>query len=65
MRDEKSNKDGLIEVIKEQCSKLDKKQRWLLLIPIIIPLALNPLLLFGIICLELFIWLHNNDFQEK
>lgn len=65
MRDEKSKQDGLIEAMKEQCNKLDKKQRRLLLIPIIIPLVFNPLLLLGIIGLGIFVWLQNNDSKKK
>ena len=64
MKDEKSKLDGLIEVAKSKCKKLDKNQRGLLLIPIMIPLVFNPLLLLGIICLGFFIWLQINDPKE-
>jgi len=64
MKDEKSKLDGLIEVAKSKCKKLDKNQRGLLLIPIMIPLVFNPLLLLGIICFGFFIWLQINDPKE-
>jgi hypothetical protein len=60
MRDEKSKLNGFIEAAKGKCKNLNKNQRWLLLIPIVIPFTLNPLALLGLICFGLFIWLQIN-----
>ncbi|MDD5599018.1 MAG: hypothetical protein PHV82_13805 [Victivallaceae bacterium] len=46
-----------VQIAKQQFNKLkhSKDKRWLLLIPIFIPLFCNPLLLLGIICLAIYL----------
>ena len=55
--------EALSKVSKQQFDKLkqSKDKRWLLLIPVLIPLFFNPLLLIGGICLGIFIYLQFKD----
>jgi hypothetical protein len=65
MKNELSRFGRVVENFESQCRKLSNKQRSLLLIPIIIPLLLNPLLLLGLFCLGFFIWLQISEPKEK
>jgi len=65
MNSEGSGFNRCIRVVINHCRKLDKNQRLLLLVPIIIVLAVNPLLLLGLIGLGMFLWLQKSDFQGK
>lgn len=65
MKNELSRFDRFIMNFEEKCRKLNNKQRSLLLIPIMIPLLLNPVLLIGLLCFGFFIWLQFSEPQEK
>jgi len=65
MKNELSRFDKFIMNFEEKYRKLSNKQRSLLLIPIIIPLLLNPLLLLALFCLGFFIWLQFSEPNEK
>ena len=65
MKNELSRLNRFIDNFESQCRKLSNKQRLFLLIPITIPLLLNPLLLLGLLCLGFFIWLQISEPKEK
>lgn len=59
--------DEIAETAKLQFDKMkrNRDRRWLLLIPVFIPLALNPVLLVGITCLGIFIYLQFKNSKKK